>query len=147
MAGPPLTTPASPAQISETAQFVWLVLSGQDLDAAGKVTGSNGFVDLRDVARAVVFAVQHSDVADGQRYLLSASFASPQATADILRKAYPERRAIIAEGHPGAGYLPGYAFPADRAHDASKFVKASGQAFIPFETTVVDTAKVFEALL
>jgi len=152
VSGPPVVAPASPSQVSETNQFIWDVLRGGDIATAGVagfagIAGSSGYVDVRDVGRIVVFAAEHPEVADGQRYLVSAHFAGAQAAADILRKAYPERRDTVQEGTPGEGYFPAYEFGEMLVLDSSKVVKATGQDFIPFETTVLDTAKSFEHLL
>ena len=73
--------------------------------------------------------------------------APVQAFADILREAFPDRRGIIQEGTPGVGYKPGYASLTPQSIDSSKAVKATGQAWTPFETTVLDTAKAYEKLL
>lgn len=57
------------------------------------------------------WAASHSDIAGGERYIVGGNdnVGVPQAAADVLRKAYPDRRDIIKEGTPGEGYLPGYA--------------------------------------
>jgi len=152
VAGPPVTTPQTPDQVTETNAFIWDVLTGKDIATAGVagfggVQGSSGYVDVRDVSRVIVFAAEHPDETDGERYLLSAHFAGAQAAADILREAYPDRRGVIQTGTPGEGYYPGYKFGGEKVFDSSKAVKASGQDFIPFEKTVLDTAKAFEHLL
>jgi hypothetical protein len=94
-----------------------------------------------------VFSVQHPDKTDGERYILSACYGPAQSVADILRKAYPDRRGIIQEGQPGTGYLPGYKFPKVSVVDGSKVTRTMGQEYIPWEQTVLDTAKSFEPLL
>jgi len=152
VAGPPLVTPQNPEQVSETNAFIWDVLAGKAIETAGVagfagVTGSSGYVDVRDVGRIVVFAAEHPAETDGHRYLASAHYAGAQAVADILRKAYPARKDIIQAGTPGQDYYPGYKFGGEKVHDSSKVVKTTGQDFIPFETTVLDTAKAFESLL
>jgi nucleoside-diphosphate-sugar epimerase len=150
--GPAMARLESPKDINETTEFLWDVFRGGDIATAGLgaagVKGSSGFVDVRDVARVVVWAVETPEVADGQRYLLSASFASSQAAADILRKAYPDRKRVIQEGKPGSDYLPGYKFdPKGLVQDSSKAIRETGREFIGFEKTVLDTAKTFEHLL
>lgn len=90
----------------------------------------------------MVWSVEHLAEADGQRYLTMAGVATPQAVADVLRKRFPELRDIIQMGNPGTGY------PADfktTRFDSSKAVKATGQDWIGFEQSIVDSAKAFLA--
>ncbi|KAI1159304.1 NAD(P)-binding protein [Nemania serpens] len=109
VAGPPLYLPSSPKGIPETTMFIWQVFSGQDFPAGPAGHGTH--VDVRDVARMTEWAASHSDIAGGERYIVGGNdnVGVPQAAADVLRKAYPDRRDIIKEGTPGEGYLPGYA--------------------------------------
>lgn len=148
VAGPPLTVPESPEKISETNEFIWLVLSGQEFPPGP--TGYGGYVDVRDVARLAVFSVEHPEIANGQRYIVggNGNVGNPQAVADILRKAYPDRNEIIKEGTPGKGYLPGWkAAEGGIVVVSDKTVEATGQKWIPYDQTVLDTAKSFEPLL
>ncbi len=137
----------SEKQVSETIEMIWNVFRGDEIDKAGGPSGTGAYVDIRDVSRIVVFGVEHPEVTDGQRYLTAAAWAGPQAAADILRKAYPARQNIIHEGHPGEGYSPDFAFQKQKFFDGTKAVRATGQAYIPFEKIVLDTAKAFEALV
>jgi nucleoside-diphosphate-sugar epimerase len=145
--GPQLVLPATPDKLNETTSFVWDVFSGKPLDQVGLGPVFYGYVDVRDVARVVVFGVEHSEKTDGERFILSAVYAPPQAAADILRKAYPERRNIIQEGTPGQGYEKDFSFPSSRVYDGSKTVRVTGQNYIPWETTILDMAKGFERYL
>ena len=147
VAGPPLIAPSSPEKINETTRFVWNVLTGKDLANAGLGTAYPGYVDVRDVGRMFVFAVDHPDITNGERYLGSAGYGPPQAVADILRKAYPDRKDIIQEGKPGTGYFPYYRYPAKVSWDGSKTTNVMGLKYIPFDQIVLDTARVFEAFL
>ena len=142
--GPPQVLPEDPEQISETTILIWTVLSGQDIpDAAPR-----RFVDVRDVARLHVFGIEHGDEANGQRYLAVAGVSSGQAIADILNKHYPQRKGIIKVGQPGQGYPADYKTTAGGiSFNSRKAVKATGQDWIGFEQTVLDTAKVFEHYL
>ncbi len=104
-----------------------------------------GYVDVRDVSRFVVFAVDHPEKTDGERYIAASACGPPQAMADILRKALPERAAAIDKGTPGDGYLPGYGFPASgNSYDGSKLVRTTGRDYIPFDKTVLDTVESFK---
>ncbi|KAH7374641.1 hypothetical protein B0T11DRAFT_2248 [Plectosphaerella cucumerina] len=141
--GPPLATPSSRDKIPETTAYIFDVLSGKPIQpAAGTFSW---YVDVRDVARVVVFAVEKSEVAKDERYIVGDAWGPPQAVADILRKAYPGGK--VQEGEAGAGYLEGFKTPADISIDASKAVKATGTPWISYEKSVLDTAKAYEGLL
>ena len=79
---------------------------------------------------------------------MASSYAPPQAHADVLRKAYPERASIIQEGTPGEGYTVGtYAFPKGKVYDGSKAVRLTGQDYIPVEKTIIDTVESLKSIL
>jgi nucleoside-diphosphate-sugar epimerase len=140
--GPPLLLTNDPKDINETVRPVWNVLSGSDGPGA---IGEGIIVDVRDVARLFVFAVDHPEIAKNERYLAVGSAGPHQAVVDILREAYPERRALIKEGTPGAGYRPD--FDIKWKVDASKAEKATGQKFIGFKDSILAAAKTFERYL
>ncbi|TDZ23554.1 putative uncharacterized oxidoreductase [Colletotrichum orbiculare MAFF 240422] len=141
--GPPLTTPASPDKIPTTPAFIWNILRGGEL--LGPVPDWDYWVDVRDVAKLVVWGFEHADEADGERYIAKTAWGTPQATADILRPAYPYLS--IKEGTPGEGYLSGWKSPQERDVDGSKALKALGGEYIAYDQSVLDTAKAFEPLL
>ncbi|KAL2162949.1 hypothetical protein VTH06DRAFT_6785 [Thermothelomyces fergusii] len=142
VAGPALVSPAMFWEINKTNRFIPEVYSGMPLEKAGRNGVMVRYVDVRDVARLVVFAVNHPDVADGERYLLASHHSPAQAVADLLREAYPERASVIYRGSPGEGYFPDYRFPPDgTVYDRSKAVRATGQDYIPWPKTVLDTAE------
>lgn len=106
------------------------------------------YVDVRDVARFVVYAIDQPDKANNERFIAASSYAPPQAHADILRKAYPERADIIDKGTPGEGYTPGtYEFPKHKVYDGTKAVRFTGQDYIPVEQSVVDTIEKLKSIL
>ncbi|KAI1294495.1 NAD dependent epimerase/dehydratase [Xylaria venustula] len=147
VAGPPLYTPSTPADITKTNAFIWKVFSGEDFPAGPSGYGMH--VDVRDVARMSEWAASHPEIADGQRYLVggNGNVGNPQAVADILRRAYPGRRHIIEEGTPGEGYQPGYTVGPEGPHvDSSKATNATGQGWIPYDKMVLDAAQMFEGL-
>ena len=121
-------------------------MTGQDLSAAA-MGREPPLVDVRDVARMVLFGIEEPEKADGQRYLTAGAWGPMQAIADILRKAYPELKDTIQVGSPGGGYLEGYKFPPEYYVDTSKALETPGVAWIPFEKTVLDTAETFKLLL
>ncbi|CAJ2499887.1 Uu.00g027400.m01.CDS01 [Anthostomella pinea] len=148
VAGPPLYLPLSADQIHGTNQFIWQVLSGQEYPPGPPGYGTH--VDVRDVARLSVFAAEHPDIVDGQRYIAggNGNFGVPQAAADVLREAYPDRRDVIKKGTPGQGYEPRWASPPNVPKIVSdKAVAATGQSWIPYDKMVLDAAKMFEAFL
>ncbi|KAF5667296.1 dihydroflavonol-4-reductase [Fusarium heterosporum] len=145
VAGPPLILPDDPEKLSETAVVAYRIMNGQDMPAVGPGNGTH--VDVRDVARLVVFAVEHNQVADGQRYIAggSGNSANIQAYRDVLRKAYPDRQGIIGKGEPGKGYMRDYSTPEGGFKvSGSKAVEATGQGWIPFDQMVLDSAKAYE---
>jgi nucleoside-diphosphate-sugar epimerase len=140
--GPALLFPDNPEDINETIIMIYKVLKGGPMPPT---TGSGTVVDVRDVARIFVFAVQHPEVANNERYLAISSAGNAQAVADILREAYPERRDVIDKGTPGAGYRPDY----DISWKVSgkKAEEATGQKYIGFKESVLAAAKAFERYL
>ncbi|KAL0940090.1 nad dependent epimerase [Colletotrichum truncatum] len=143
VSGPPLTSPESADKIAGSLAYIWKVMSGEEIP--GPLAGFGWYVDVRDVAKLVVFAVENADQADGERYISSSAYGPPQAAADILRKSYPDLP--IKEGQPGEGYLPGFKTPGKLIVDGSKAEKAVGEEYIPYDQSVLDTAKMFEPLL
>ncbi|KAH8690174.1 putative NAD dependent epimerase/dehydratase [Talaromyces proteolyticus] len=145
--GPPLLFPEDPEDLNITAKVVWTILSGKEIPSP--LVASGGCVDVRDVARLILFSVQNVETASGQRYIAAAGVRSEQAVADILRAEYPNRREIIKKGTPFEGYLPDYSFPANSTAriDSSKAVKATGQGWIGPKQSIVDAARVLERYL
>lgn len=106
--------------------------------------GSASYIDVRDTAAMHVWAAEHPQEADGQRYLMANGRGTPQAAADILRKAYPERKEILV-GEPGSDYVEGWGWMKDGpSFEASKARRALGREFIRYDQSVLETAKVFE---
>lgn len=146
--GPPLLFPEDPEDLNMTAKIVWTVLSGQEIPPP--FGGSNGSVDVRDVARLILFAVQEKEKANNQRFIAASGIRSHQAVADILREIYPARRDIIKVGNPGEGYLPDYSVPKNNSApkvDNSKAVRVTGKDWIGPRQSVIDAAKALERYL
>lgn len=121
--------------------MIWNVFAGEPLEKAAIPGVYQGYVDVRDVARLVLFAVENTDKTDNERFILARYYCPPQAVADILRKSYPGRSGIIEEGRFREGYNKGYEWPGRIAYDGSKVVRVTGSEYTPWETTVVDTAE------
>ncbi|TAQ91009.1 hypothetical protein B7494_g608 [Chlorociboria aeruginascens] len=156
--GPPVFLPSSGAKLNTTLKPLFEMLSG-DLKTIPPITGSGGFVDVRDVVKMHVWAYENSSKADGERYIVCGGFGAPQAAADLLREKY--RGTKIGEkitlGNPGEGYL-GYDketgkvnevlwLPGSMRLDGSKAEKAMGFEYITLPQSINDTADVLEALL
>ncbi|KAK4122990.1 NAD(P)-binding protein [Parathielavia appendiculata] len=143
VAGPPLVTPASKDKISFSTRLITDVFSGTPLDQAG-TPGVYAFVDIRDVARLIVFGAEHPDRVNNERFIAASFYSPPQAVADILREKYPEKADIIQKGTPGEGYSPDYRFS---AFDGTKAVRVTGQDYIPWRQTVLDTVEKLKSIL
>lgn len=150
-----MVVPEKPEDLNFNLKSWWIAFSGQDVPSSltkvlvGKDVGDlDRVVDIRDLVRMAEFAIEHVDKADGQRFLVSGAVMHPQALLDILRAQYPDRQDLIKPGAPGEGYKPDYLeFDGRWGIDAGKAIRATGQGYIPFEKTVLDTAKVFERYL
>jgi nucleoside-diphosphate-sugar epimerase len=141
--GPPAVLPESSDKIHETTIVIYQILSGGPIPAESAKTR---FVDVRDVARLLVWTIANPEKATNERYLAIGGAYSNQDIADILNEAYPDRN--LEKGTPGNGQPRDYGFPAgDVSFDNSKAVKATGQDWTRFDKTVLDGAKVFEKFL
>ncbi|OTA99917.1 hypothetical protein M426DRAFT_15973 [Hypoxylon sp. CI-4A] len=142
--GPPLVPWKTAEQVPISLTNLFNVLQGKALPESMFLY--EGTIDIRDVARVILWSVQNPEKANGERYLCSSARGGPQAIADILNKHMPQVGAV--KGNPGQGYKPGYPPTDDKiAFDGSKAVQATGQGYIPYETSVLDTAKVLLQLL
>ncbi|KAK0624213.1 hypothetical protein B0T14DRAFT_478330 [Immersiella caudata] len=147
VAGPPLVVPASREKIGETYALPADVYVGKALEESGLPGASPGYVDVRDVARLVIYGVENPEKANNERFIAASTYGPAQSVADILRKAYPERRGVIKEGTPGEGYEEGYTWPKGKGFDGSKAVRYTGQGWISWERTVVDTVEKLRPIL
>jgi nucleoside-diphosphate-sugar epimerase len=152
IAGPPVTPVKSQSDVPQTDKIIFGALTGAEkLDSTtGQPVGpSQGMIniDVRDVARVVLWAAENGKAANGQRYLLMGGYLPSQAIHDILREAYPDRKDIISEGKPKAGYAPNFGFAGAVKFDTSKVEKATGQGWMDLKQTVLEAAKAFEPAL
>ncbi|CAG9983176.1 unnamed protein product [Clonostachys byssicola] len=142
--GPPLVVPNSVFKIKGTTGFIVSIQAG--LDGPDVFKTYPWWVDVRDVARIIVFCVKNHT--DGERFLAVSAYGPQQAVADVLRSVRPNSR--VERGVPGEGYaMPGYRAPEneDQILDGSKLVRVTGQDYISYEQSVVDTANAYEPLL
>jgi len=148
VAGPPVVIPSAAANINLTTRIITSVYSGVPLAQAGIPGAHPGYVDIRDVARLVVFGVEHPEKANNERFIAASAYVQPQGVADVLRREFPERAGIIEEGTPGEGYPRDFSFPKDGiVYDGTKAVRATGQEYIPWEQTVLDTIASLKSVL
>lgn len=157
MLGPPVILPSSPSLLCESLQPIFYQLIG-----AASITRNTSCitcVDVRDVAKQHLWALENPARADGQRYIASNELWSEQATADALRWLYrgtPVGRRIPL-GVPGQGYR-GYDAQSGEVMwvrplegegwwDGGKTEREMGFAYVGFLDSLRETAKALEPLL
>ncbi|KAI1340915.1 hypothetical protein F5Y15DRAFT_378322 [Xylariaceae sp. FL0016] len=133
--GEPLVPWQSPEKIPYSNSGFWKVVNGEDIP--GPMMIYEDTVDVRDVARVVLWSALNPDKADGERFICSSAVGNGQAIADIIGRASPSP--TLQRGEPRQGYKPDYT-PKDGCigFDGSKTVRATGQDWIPYEKSVVD---------
>lgn len=142
--GPPLIPWTSPSQLPFSLGNLFSLLTTKQIPGPSLIYENT--IDVRDVARVILWSVLNPPSSDGQRYLCAAATGASQAMADILNKHMPELG--LVKGNPGEGYEEGYPSTSGNvAFDGGKAVKATGQDWIPYETSIVETAKVLVPLL
>lgn len=140
--GPPVSFPASPEKLNTTLLPIWSIYSG------GKTVppqiGGASYIDVRDVARMHIWAVEHPEKSHRERYMVTNGKGPPQAAADLLREKFPDRDIVV--GNPGQGYTPDYWFvKGEPSMVSAKAYKALGvDRFIMYDTSVLDTVAAFE---
>lgn len=141
--GPPVSWPQTPEKLNETLKPVWNIYSGVAKEIPPGI-GAMSYIDVRDVAAIHIWCLEHPEESDGERYLATNGKGTPQAMADILRKAYPEREIVV--GEPGCNYIPDFWFvPGETSAVAHKAYKALGvDWFIMYDQSILDTVEAFE---
>ncbi|KAI1128483.1 NAD dependent epimerase/dehydratase [Nemania abortiva] len=103
-------------------------------------TGVHLWVDVRDVAKAHVEAMERPE-AGGQRFFTTTGLFTNKDIVPIVRKAFPQLADKLPEdGTPGGDY-PGGSIDNIYKYDNSKATKVLGIDWIPFEQSVTDTIK------
>ncbi|KAI1424377.1 hypothetical protein F5Y12DRAFT_715325 [Xylaria sp. FL1777] len=142
--GQPLIPWETPKDIPYSNTDFWKVVAGEEIP--GPMMFYNDTIDIRDVARMLLWSARNPEKADGQRFLCSSAVGGGQAIADILGKHMPSLN--IQGGQPGQGYSPDYKPKVDVAgFDSSKAVSATGRDWIPYEQSVVDLAQFLQRYL
>lgn len=142
--GPPVSFPSRPARLNETLKPVWQIYSGEAKTMPPSI-GGQSYIDVRDVAALHIWCMEHPEASNGQRYIAASGRGTPQAAADVLRKAFPDREIIV--GDPESDYVPGtYDYvPGMRSTRATKAYNATGvKSFIRYDKSILDTVKSFE---
>ncbi|ORX56791.1 NAD(P)-binding protein [Hesseltinella vesiculosa] len=136
--GPQLVSPKSRQDVSKGSSSAYLVnyVIGESTDPQ-QPPFAPFFVDVTDVARAHVLAVEQGEKANGQRYIASAGTFDFQRIVDYLREAYPAKQSTIAEG------IPGKYITATFGIDGSKLTRDLGLVYTDLKTTTLNTGAQF----
>ncbi|KAI1810149.1 NAD(P)-binding protein [Poronia punctata] len=135
--GPPLVPWGSPDEIPYSNSDFWKVVAGQEVPGPMMIYGDT--IDIRDVARMLLWSALHPEKSDGERFICSSAVGGGQAIADILSKQLPSLK--IQHGDPGSGYSSNYKPKhGTGGFDDTKAVLATGEDWIPYEHSVVDMA-------
>jgi len=100
------------------------------------------------LATIYLWCAEDTSQADGERYLVVAGHGPKQAILDILNEEYPERRSVILKGEPNQRYNKDWTFDEGGVTlDSTKAKNAVGLDWIPYDQSIIDTAKSLELLL
>ncbi|KAJ8071399.1 hypothetical protein OCU04_001720 [Sclerotinia nivalis] len=107
--GPPVFLPKTGDKLNETLRPLYDMLSGKTKTIPANI-GGGSWVDVRDVAYMHIWAYEHPEKSNGQRYIACAGFGPAQAEADIARAYFKEKgeEQIVKNlplGNPGEGYV------------------------------------------
>lgn len=138
--GPPLYMPPRPDLLSPSIRILYdTVVEGKGVltvRGGGTVMSS---VDVRDVARLMLWAAAHSHEADGQRYLACAWDASPRLINKILSENFRQLSLPPAEINGPTSSSDGD----NPLYDGDKALKATGQDWIGLDKSILDSAFYF----
>ncbi|CAD6443613.1 48775d96-b4dd-4517-ba77-da740819e717 [Sclerotinia trifoliorum] len=107
--GPPVYLPKTGDKLNETLRPIWSMLSGNAKTIPDDI-GSASWVDVRDVAYMHIWAFEHPEKSNGERYIGCVGIGPWQAHADITRAYFKEKgeEQIVKNiplGNPGEGYV------------------------------------------
>lgn len=96
--GPHLPSLTSIGNLNQSTSQLWALIDAEKIPT----TDFAAFIDVRDVAKIHIAALEHSEAA-GHRFLVGSHF-DYQSAADAAREEIPELRNRIPEGTPGGGW-------------------------------------------
>lgn len=143
--GPMIHPISGPNSINQTNQFaIASFVDGTHKEIEGVTFPFYHFVDVRDVARSLVDALENPS-APNQRILLISDLISPQLVANAIRKNFPALANRVPKGNPSQILPPGV-HPTGWDMRESLRILADGTKegkweFIGLETSVVDTVE------
>lgn len=141
--GPPLYMPPRLDLLSPSIRILYdSVVEGKGVSTVRGGGTVMSAVDVRDVARLVLWAAQHPDQADGLRYLTCAWDAAPEVIAEILTNIFPQPSLPLA----GSGASACISDGGNPIYNGEKALKATGQGWIGLEKSIVDSANFFLSL-
>ncbi|KAI8634272.1 NAD dependent epimerase/dehydratase [Xylariaceae sp. FL1651] len=108
-------------------------------------TGVHLWVDVRDVAKAHVEAMERPE-AGGNRFFVVAGHFSNREIVPIVRKNFPELADKLPDDSVQGGDYPGGKVENLYKYDNSKATKELGIDWIPLEKAIVDTIKSLQAV-
>lgn len=93
------------------------------------------FIDVRDVAKAHIAAIQRPELS-GKRLLMISSRFNAQDIYDVMNEDFPELQGNVPKGNPGTGALHHWA---GAVADNSRTKELLGFLFNPLRKTIDDT--------
>ena len=127
--GPNINTVRSLDHLNTSSAEIYNLMNGSMKTVPDTVFFA--FVDARDVGEAHARAYESPEAA-GQRYFCTAGGYTFQRICDIIRKDFPEKKALVPEGTPGAPLPDVYQV------DSSKAQRELGMTFRDLQTTIHD---------
>ncbi|KAK4052785.1 hypothetical protein OIV83_002072 [Microbotryomycetes sp. JL201] len=126
--GPPQQVVTDLKSLNTSSDAVWSIVDAKQIPDTSFPVGT----DVRDIAKAHLLAATKSEAA-GQRYLTIAHHFNNSQIAKIIKEKFPEQahRIVDAEVKQDPHFKT----------DSSHAEKQLGLQWIPFEQTVVDTAR------
>jgi len=132
--GPAAHTVTSLEHLNTSSADIYRLMNGSEKTVPE--TQFFAFVDVRDVGEAHARAYE-TEAAAGQRYFTTGGPYTYQMICNIIRRDFPEKRALVPEGNPDAP------FPEVYKVDNSKARKELGITFRSLETTIHDQVAEF----
>jgi nucleoside-diphosphate-sugar epimerase len=120
--------------LNTSSADIYRLIDGSEKDVPD--TGIPAWVDVRDLAEVHVLAYEKPEAA-GQRYFTVSGRYTYQQICDTIRMQFPEKRALVPEGTPGAKGPDVYQV------DNSKVRKELGINFRSLETSIRDQVEAF----